>query len=254
MTEQKPKFEIDYKRVALFLVIAITVSNVFRFDIFAIYPFIKDYSKLLYIISVSVLEGAGIFGAAILAIYLLKKQRKTEITFFGTSKTKAIVMAVIPVVLLTFFGVNNSLGFDANTYGFIAGFWTLIYCILEEYGWRGYLEEEFKGIKTVVRILIIGSIWYFWHLSFFTAATVGQNLFFLGMLIFGSWGIGKVAEITKSILASACFHLIVNLFMYNEFFRDGIENQQKMIVIFGSVSVWIVILTKWNTNNKKEIV
>jgi uncharacterized protein len=251
MVENAKKIQIDYKRVGLFLIIAISLSNVFRFDVFDLYAPLEKYSTFIYLISEHILEGSGVFIGAILAIHFLKKKRETEISLFGTSKKNAVVMAIIPVVLLTVIGVDNKYGFDSHLYGFIAGFGSLVYCIMEEYGWRGYLEEEFKGMKILFRVLLIGSIWYFWHLSFLTQATLNQNLFFLGTLIFGSWGIGKIAELTKSILASACFHLIVNLFMFNHFFNDGISGNQKMIVVVSSILIWIAILVKWDTKNIK---
>jgi uncharacterized protein len=187
MTNNYQKSKIDYKRVFLFLTIAISLSNIFRFDIFNVYPVLGKWSKFVYLFSIHFLEESGVIIGALLALYLLLKERKTEITFWGTSRNKGLLMSIIPLALLTVIGVNNKYGINMHLYGFIAGFGTLIYCILEEYVWRGYLEEEFKGLKTLFRVLLIGFIWYFWHLSFFTEATFVQNIFFLGTLIFGSW-------------------------------------------------------------------
>jgi len=75
-------------------------------------------------------------------------------------------------------------------------------------------------------------------------------LFFFGMMIFGSWGIGQVAETTKSILASACFHLIINIMMYNSLIKNGLDGTQKLIILGVSVILWIIITEKW----KKEII
>ncbi len=68
------------------------------------------------------------------------------------------------------------------------------------------------------------------------------------MMIFGSWGIGQVAETTKSILASACFHLIINIMMYNSLIKNGLDGTQKLIILGVSVILWIIITEKW----KKE--
>ena len=120
---------------------------------------------------------------------------------------------------------------------------------MEEYGWRGYLQEELQFLKPVVKFLLIGFIWYAWHLSFLTKATVVDNLFFLGTLILGSWGIGKIAELTNSILACACFHLIVNIFMYNHFFNNAFSGTSKSVILIVCIFLWIIILVKW----KKDI-
>ena len=70
------------------------------------------------------------------------------------------------------------------------------------------------------------------------------------MMIFGSRGIGQVAETTKSILASACFHLIINIMMYNSLIKNGLDGTQKLIILGVSVILWIIITEKW----KKEII
>lgn len=151
-----------------------------------------------------ILEGSGVFIGALLTILFLKKNRKVETTLLGTSKLKSLVMAVIPIIILTSIGVKNVFELDSHLYGFIAVIGTLLYCIMEEYGWRGYLQEELKTLQPWKKYLIIGFTWYLWHLTFLTKATVGDNLFFLAMMLLGSWGIGQVAELTKSVLASAC--------------------------------------------------
>ncbi len=174
-------------------------------------------------------------------------------SLFGTSKSKATLMAIIPILILTLWGIDNKYNLNSHLFGFIAGFGTLVYCIMEEYGWRGYLEEEFKDIKILYRVLLIGFIWYFWHLSFLTKTTLNQNLFFLTTLILGSWGIGKIAELTKSILASACFHFIVNIFMFNHFLNAEKSDNKKVIVVIVSTILWGFILIRWDNQNKKQL-
>jgi membrane protease YdiL (CAAX protease family) len=148
-------------------------------------------------------------------------------------------------------GVENEFEMDSHLYGFIAITGTLIYCIMEEYGWRGYLQEELKIVKPWLKYLIIGFIWYLWHLTFLTKATIGDNLFFLAMMIFGSWGIGQVAESTKSIIASACFHLIIQIMMFNALIKNGIDRNEKLIILGVSVALWFVIIKKWE---KEEMI
>jgi uncharacterized protein len=194
------------------------------------------------------LEGSGVFIGALLSIYFLNKYKQIEISFFGIAKGKAILISIIPIFLLTVIGVKNDYGLNSNIYGFIVAIGSLIYCIMEEYGWRGYLQEEFGSIKPLKRYVFIGFIWYVWHLSFLTEATFFENLFFLVMLILGSWGIGQIADSTKSILISACFHLLINILMFNSLIKDGIDGTQKFIILSVSFLIWILILR----NRKKE--
>ena len=246
---------INWKRIGLFLVIAITISNIFRFDIFELKPELEQLPTWIYILTSVLLEGSGVIIGALIVLPLLKKQRKTEISLFGTSKSKSLLMAIIPIIMLTIIGVENEFELDTHLYGFIAITTTLIYCIMEEYGWRGYLQEELKILKPWQKYLIIGFIWYLWHLTFLTDASLGDNLFFLGMMIFGSWGIGQVAESTKSIVASACFHLAIQIMMFNALIKDGIDGNEKLIILGVSVALWFVIVKKWEKEkmiSKKE--
>ena len=112
-----------------------------------------------------------------------------------------------------------------------------------------YNLEELKNLNPIKRYFLIGFVWYFWHLSFLTDATLSENLIFLSMLILGSWGIGQVADSTKSILASACFHLIIQIMMFNSLIKNGLDGTQKLIILGVSVFLWIVILKKWKKND-----
>ncbi len=71
------------------------------------------------------------------------------------------------------------------------------------------------------------------------------------MMIFGSWGIGQVAESTKSILACACFHLIIQIMMFNALIKNGIDGTEKLIIVGVSVVLWFVIIKTWEKENTK---
>ena len=49
---------------------------------------------------------------------------------------------------------------------------------MEEFGWRGYLQNEFSYLKPIKKYFLIGFIWYLWHLSFLTNTIIKDNLFF----------------------------------------------------------------------------
>ena len=240
---------INWKRLVIFLIIAITISNIFRFDIFELKSELEKLPTWIFIFTTVLLEGSGVIIGALIIIPFLKKERKTEISLFGTSKSKSLIMATIPIIILTIIGVKNDFGMDYHIYGLIAAFGTFLYCIMEEYGWRGYLQEELKRLKPWKKYLIIGFTWYLWHLTFLTKASVGDNLFFLGMMILGSWGIGQVAESTKSIMASACFHMIIQIMMFNALIKDGIDGTEKILILGFSVSIWFIIVKKWEKEN-----
>jgi uncharacterized protein len=245
--------KIDFKRLSLFLIISISLSNVFRFNVFNLNEGLEKLPTWIYFLITAFLDGSGVFIGAIISIYLLRKQRGVENSLHGTSRNKGLLMSVIPILLLTIIGVKNEKGHNPHLYGFIFAFGSWIYCILEEYGWRGYLQEEFKHKKPLVRYLLIGFLWYFWHLIFLGNSTLYENLFILGMMILGSWGIGKIAELTKSIVASACFHLIIQIMMFNSFLKNGIDLNQKLIILGTSILLWIIILRKWDKETKQKV-
>lgn len=241
--------KISWKRVLIFFIIATAISNIFRFDIFELKSELEQLPTWIFILTTILLEGSGVIIGALIAISLLKKNRKTRNTLFGTSITKSLIMAIIPIIILTIIGVKNEFEMNSHLYGFIAIIGTLFYCIMEEYGWRGYLQDELRTLKPWQKYLSIGFLWYLWHLTFLTTATIGDNLFFLAMMIFASWGIGQVAESTKSILACACFHLIIQIMMFNALIKNGINGNEKLIILGVSVVLWFVIIKKWEKEN-----
>ena len=170
--------KISWKRILLFFIIATIISSIFRFDVFDLKSQVKELPTWIFVSTTVFLEGSGVLLGAFIAITLLKKKRKTEITLFGTSKSKSLIMAIIPLIILSLMGVKNEFQMNVHLYGFMVIIGTFLYCIFEEYGWRGYLQEELKSLKPWKKYILIGFIWYVWHLSFLTQATLGDNLFF----------------------------------------------------------------------------
>ena len=101
------QFNINWKRVILFFVIATLISNTFRFDIFEFKTSLEKLPTWLFILSSVFLEGSGVIIGGLIALTMLKKKRRTQISFFGTSKQKSVIMAVIPIAILTIIGVTN---------------------------------------------------------------------------------------------------------------------------------------------------
>jgi len=246
MTDKITTNPVSWKRLLIFFIIATAVSNLFRFDVFNIHPAIQKLPTWLSIFVFALLHPSGVLLATFIVMPFLRKERRVEMSLFGTSKQKSLLMCAIPIVLLTAIGVNNDYKLENHIYAFVAIIGTIVYCIEEEYGWRGYLQEELKGLKPWAKYLIIGCLWYVWHLSFVHDRSIVHNLTFLSLLIFGSWGIGKIAETTKSVLASACFHLIVQIMMLNSLFRHSPDKTTKFVIFVVCVGAWFMIFFKWN--------
>ena len=236
-------------RISIFYIIGIAISNVFRFDLLNLNDSKKPLSVLELLLT-SPLGAIGLLIGALISIYLLKKERNLHYSLFGTSRKWSLIMLIIPVILLGVFGVKNANGLNVHYYGVIGGIGTLIYCFCEEIGWRGYLQDELKSMKEWKRVLLIGFLWYFWHLPFITNQNVMDNFQFLAWMIFGSWGLGKVIDSTKSIIAATCFHFIINIMMFNTLMKNGIDGSSKLIILGISVTMWILILFFWGKERK----
>lgn len=236
-------------RIIIFYTIGITFSNVFRFDLIQLNE-TQESLSLLELLLTSPLGAIGLLIGGLISIYLLKKERDLNYSLFGTSRKWSLIMLTIPIILLSVFGVDNVNTVNPHYYGFIGGIGTFIYCFCEEIGWRGYLQDELKSIKEWQRVLLIGFLWYLWHFSFISNQNLVNNIQFLGWMIVGSWGLGKVIDSTKSIFASTCFHLIINLMMFNGQMTKGIEASSKLFILGISVTLWILILIIWGKQDK----
>jgi membrane protease YdiL (CAAX protease family) len=155
-------------------------------------------------------------------------------------------MVIIPILLFTIFGGNNDQNLNRHYYGFIVGTSLTLYAVFEECGWRGFLQNEFANLKPFLRAILIGSFWYLWHLSFISNdTTVLDELKFFGILVFASWGIGAIADKTKSIFASACFHLIGSILTFSPLISNSFDNQTRYIIFGICLFSWIIIVNTW---------
>ena len=236
---------ISWRRIGVFMLIATVLSNLFRFDLLGHQAMLTALPGWLAVLLSVIAEGAGILIAALIARHYLGKMRPLPMRLFGNLPWIPLTMSAIALVLLSVVGVNNSYGMDPHGYGLVAAGGTLLYCVMEEYGWRGYLQTELGALTNGLKYVVVGFCWYLWHLTFLTGASLGDNLFFLGMMILGSWGIGQVAEATKSILACACFHLIIQIMMFNALIRSGISLQEKAVILAVAAISYFWLVKKW---------
>ena len=236
---------ISWRRIAAFMLIATVLANIFRFDLLSHKAMLTALPGWLAVLLSVIAEGAGILLAALIARHFLGKVRPVPLQLLGNLPWIPLTMSAIALLLLSVVGVNNSYGMDPHGYGLVAAAGTLLYCIMEEYGWRGYLQTELAPLANGLKYGVVGFCWYLWHLTFLTSASLGDNLFFLGMMILGSWGIGQVAEATKSILTCACFHLIIQVMMFNALIRNGISLQEKIIILSIAAVSYFWLVKKW---------
>ena len=241
-------------RIAIYYSIAIALSFLFRLELFdwqGKWTLPYGLTTLLR----SLLEASGPFLGALLVLTIAKK--KSQITLCGTQVIKSSLMIALPILLFTVFGANNNLNLNRHYYGFIIGLSITLYGVMEEYGWRGFLQNELIELKPFQKSIIIGVLWYVWHLTFLSKETdVVNELKFLGILVFASWGIGAIAEKTKSIAASACFHILGNIISFSPLISDAFDNQTQYIIFVICLGIWFIMVNTWdkkiNFFNKNE--
>lgn len=234
----------------LFYLIAIIFSNLFRFDVFDLDQKLSGIPEIVSIFLRVLLEGLGIFIAGVIGLQELNNRSKNEVSILGSLGYLNFIMLVVLFFVTSLIGIENQFGINKHLYAFLAIIVTLIYCFMEEYGWRGYLQNELNGLKSNYKYLIIGLLWYLWHLSFLNNSSFQDNLIFLGMMIFGSWGIGQVMDTTKSILASSCFHLIFQIMISNSLIKNGISLSMRFIILVICFSLWMLIIKGWESKQR----
>ena len=190
------------------------------------------------------LGGIGPFIGAV-TIWLVFRTKRVN-SFGGSWPAMAWAMLAVPAAVMGIMGVPNAMGVDPHLLGLHMGAWIGLYAILEETGWRGYLQGEFRAQPALARYAIVGLFWYAWHLTFLQRTTMENELLTVGFIVLASVGIGFVADRTGSILAAAAFHILGNIMGLTSDFRTLIPDPSRRLWIVGiCFLIWLVMLRVW---------
>jgi membrane protease YdiL (CAAX protease family) len=182
-------------------------------------------------------EGIGPTLGVIVACFVFKL-KFSPMTLKGYYKSlvfPSLVYWIIPILLIPLFTLISK-----GTFPIFYVFMIFFYGLLEEIGWRGFLQQQLQGLPKFLNILIVAILWFVWHLNFDITTA---NLIFFGLLIFGSWGIGIVADKTKSLLLVAAFHSLNN-----------VKSEINLILIALLFVLWIAIIVYMEKKKGKFIV
>lgn len=219
-------------RIAIYFVIALSTSVIFRLQPFELPKF--NFSDYVY----GLLGGTGPFLGAIAVLSLFKNQIKNEMTYKGFFNWSTLLLLFLLPTLL--FGIMGSTS-GSHAEGLLLGLYIAIYAVLEERGWRGYLQSEFINTKPILKYLIISLFWYCWHLTFLGKTSFQNELIIFGILFLSSIGIGVMADRTKSILFAACFHMIGNILAFSSELSDHLGKDTRNLAVAISVVIWLVV-------------
>ena len=180
--------------------------------------------------------GLGPAIGALVVMFIFK--RKTEYTLLGKSAWKSIATIVIPCIV---FGIIG--GWDLG----LTCLFAFAYGLMEEFGWRGFLQYELRKLPVWQYVLVITVMWFLWHLDL----TQRSVLPFFLLLLLASWGIGKVVSETHSLLLCAAFHGIAN-FSKRDLFSDSTFTVAFICVIVFWIVMWYYVGTSPKQNGREE--
>ncbi len=171
------------------------------------------------------LRGSGPAIGALVVVKLFHQQ--FSMTLKGNFRQLIIPFCIywlLPIILLWIYEFYFNHHAPAN-----ATFFVLLYGLLEEIGWRGFLQQALKPLPKIAGIFLLTVLWYVWHLHF---ELTTSNLIFFVILLLGSWGIGLVKDKTNSLLAVAAFHSL------NNFYPATTTKQLPVLAVL--LIIWII--------------
>ena len=209
----------------------------------------KEWAIPQFLKNWSIMWGPAL--SALIVLFLFKASHKRRITLFGNSFFMSTMFVILPILYLSFFGLENEQGKLSHFYPLIIIGISLISTFGEEMGWRGFLQDNLNELRPWKKYVLIGVLWEFWH--FTTRTQYGEPfqicirlLISYPTVILLSFLIGWVTERTKSILVATTLHLWINLtFQYGN---------DVLLPLSLSLVSWFVLLLKWNRQQKKEVV
>ena len=221
------KQNLSYKNIhigaiATFYIIALLVRLI-SLHVVNKYPSIETNYALQ--VPAALATGLGPAIGALVVMFIFK--RKTEYTLLGKSAWKSIATIVVPCIV---FGIIG--GWELGLTCLVA----FAYGLLEEFGWRGFLQYELRKLPVWQYVLIITVMWFLWHLDL----NLRSALSFFLLLLFASWGIGKVVSETHSLLLCAAFHGIAN-FSKRDLFSDTAFTVAFVCVIVFWIVMWFFV-------------
>lgn len=197
------------------------------------------------------ISGLGPLVGALVVWIVFRPERRMSLG--GTFPALAWAMIAVPGAVLAATGVANPFGIEPHLFGLHVGIWVAAYALLEETGWRGYLQDEFHDRRPLVRYAIVGLFWYAWHFSWLGGHSIGSELANLGTILLASIGIGFVADRTRSILAAAAFHVVGDMLGLMREFRTLLpSSHDRLVAVAICVVLWLAMLRIWAVRDKSR--
>ncbi|MHA3044254.1 CPBP family intramembrane glutamic endopeptidase [Riemerella anatipestifer] len=163
---------------------------------------------------------------------------KSGFSLLGTNKLKSILFPIVLLTGYTIYGIENEEGINPHFWAFVFCLFTLIYDIMEEYTWRGYLIESLGKTNLIIKSLISGVFWGIWHLLIFRDFEQygGFGIFLVFCILFSLLLTFSISR-TKSIIVPSTIHALL------------IRTNIVTLICF---LIYAVLLFTWNKKSKKH--
>lgn len=135
---------------------------------------------------------------------------KSTYSLLGNNKLRSLLFPIILLVTYSIYGISNQHGINEHLWAFIFCLFTLLYDLMEEYTWRGYLIESLGKIQVLIKGVIAGIFWGFWHLLIFNNFDQygGFGVFLAFSIIFSLILTFSVSK-TKAFIIPATIHALL---------------------------------------------
>jgi membrane protease YdiL (CAAX protease family) len=185
---------------------------------------------------------APAFGPAIaglVAMAVFRRTHRRTVSLFGTSTWRSALFALTPVALVAAWGVPSPL---PHVEGAWIGAVFLAYGLLEETGWRGFLQDALRPLPPLQRYVSLGLLWGAWHFTTFLGGTpletAKRMALMLALWIAGSWGLGLAVDRSHAVLVPGALHVAFNL-------SEALPPGTWVPVLGISGVVWALLLRTW---------
>lgn len=151
------------------------------------------------------------FATLLCAILFYKSARiKQKITLFGERPMQSLLFPLILFGCYSIYGIKNSNGVDPHLWALLFCGFAFIYNIMEEYAWRGFLADALSPLNFVLKSIISGLLWAFWHLLVFNDfEQYGGFGAFLIFCIAFSFILTFAVQRTRSVIVAASIHTFI---------------------------------------------
>ncbi len=221
-----PKSQDRWTRIALYY--AIALAGAFAFRAYSQTMPVPTNRDNVWLFALGQLEGIGPFIGAIVVALAFKPAR--ILTLWGPHRGLVMATCIWMVLVIGSVGIANPYAINPHLFGAMSAIDILVYAMLEEAGWRGYLQGEFGDWPRMRRYVVVGALWYAWHLTFLDHNGLGSELLRLAVLVGASIGIGLVADRTGAIMAAAGCHALGNILWFSSEFRTLVSSGDRQLM------------------------